>query len=302
MKTSSQINILIVLIFSLLLSNSCSKERIEPEEEEEEELNEYNTMNDYFDAKKQEEQEFVIDTSGTDPIIGNQGTKVWPSKEKLMFANGDSVHWPYTVNLIELYTPKDMIYYQMPTIAGGELLTTGGEIRLRAFKDGQELVLRPNKTWTVEMPNTAPVSNMEIYYGVENSTYVDWTANPAGVFTTTAYGYLGNIAQLGWVACGKDAGITATTTNYTFASTTDNLQNLSIFIYFPNLESLMQVYSLTSGDIPIGEDIKIILMGIDSGDNLFYYFSDTQVSSSSQIDVILTAISDADLTVILDGL
>ena len=297
MKNSKRI---FIFLFSALIIGGCSKERIEQIEETQ--LVNYESMNNYYDSKKQDEQEFIIDSTGTGPIIGNQGTKIWASKEKLMYANGDSVHLPYTVKLIELYTPKDMIYYQMPSISSGGIVTTDGEVRIRAFKDGQELVLRPSRTWTVEIPSINPLSNMKIYYGVANATFTDWTATPAGVFSTTSYGYTGEIEILGWVLCGKAASVSATTTNYTFTSTVDNLQNVSTFIYFPAAKSLMQVYNQTSGALPIGENIKIILIGINSSNQLFHYYSETQVSTSNQINVTLTPISDPDLTTILNAL
>lgn len=290
------------MFFSLLIIttfiSSCKKDRIESQEKQ---INDYQSMNNYFDTKKQQEQEFIIDTAGTAPIVGNQGTKIYAAKDLLMFPNGDSVHWPYTVKIIELYTPKDMIYYQMPTIASVNLLTTGGEVRIRAFKDGQELVLRPTKTWTVEMPNASPLSGMQIYYGVQSLSIIDWSPNPASSYTTTAYGYTGQIATLGWTACGKPASVSSTTTNYTFTSSVDNLQNVSAFIYFPTAKSLMQVYNQTSGAIPVSENAKIILMGMN-GNEIYYYYSETQISTSNQISVTLTQISDASLTAILNAL
>jgi hypothetical protein len=300
MKTSIKIKTLLflTLVLSLASVSSCSKDRIDPEEK----LSDYDQMDDYYDTKKQEEQIFEIDNSGEGPIIGNQGTKLWISDEKLMYTNGDSIHLPYTLKLIELYTPKDMIYFQMPTVSGGTLLTTGGEIRVRAFKNDEELVLRPNETWTVEMPNNGPESDMKIYYGVENTSFVDWTVNPAGNFNTTSYGYIGEIKKLGWIACGKDASNSTSTTNYSFTSTTDNLQFVSIFIYLPDSKSLMQVYNQTSGALPLGENIKIILMGINDSTQLFSYYQETQVSTNNQVDVTLTSISDTDLTAILDAL
>ncbi|MBI5542006.1 MAG: hypothetical protein HY951_18260 [Bacteroidia bacterium] len=292
---------LIALCFISTFISSCSKERIESKEEEDQ-LNDYQSMNNYYDSKKQQEQEFTIDSTGTGPIVGNQGTKIYAAKDLLMYPNGDSVHWPYTVKLIELYTPKDMLYYQMPTVAGGSLLTTGGEVRIRAFKNGQELVLRPTKTWTIEMPNTSPLANMKIYYGVQSSSFIDWSPNPAGNYNTTSYGYTGQIATLGWTACGKPAAVSTTTTNYSFTSTTDNLQNVSTFIYFPNAKSLMQVYNQTSGAIPVGENAKIILMGMNSNNEIFHYYSETTISTSNQVSVTLTQISDANLTAILNAL
>jgi hypothetical protein len=297
MKTLNQIKVLLLITATTVLFSNCSKDRIE-----EKQLNNYDSMNDYFNSKKQQEQVFTIDTTGSGPIIGNQGTKIWVSKEKLMFSNGDSVHWPYTVRLIELYTPKDMIYYQMPTVASGSLLTTGGEVRVRAFKNGQELLLRPNKTWTVEMPSQQPLPGMSIYYGVVNSTFTNWVPNPVGAFNTTTYGYTGDIATLGWVGCGKIAINTGSFTSCAFTSTTDNLQNVATFLYFPTLKSLMQAYNQTSGNEPVGKDVKIILMGINSSHQLYYYYQQTQVSANFSANVTLTSISDAALTTILDSL
>src|SRR3954470_1407606 len=75
---------------------SCSKDRIETPE-----LNKYSSVNTYLDSKKQDEQEFIIDSAGTGPIIGNQNTKIWIGKECLALPNGDSVTWPFTVKLVE---------------------------------------------------------------------------------------------------------------------------------------------------------------------------------------------------------
>ena len=290
----------VAILVGILLISSCSKERIE--EEEEEQLTEYQSINSYYDTKKQDEQEFIIDTTGTDPIIGHEGTKIWVSKEKLMFANGDSVQWPYTVNLIELYPAKDMIYYQMPTLGGSIILSSHGEVKVTALKDGEELVLRSSMTWTVEMPNSTPESGMNTYYGNESSSIVNWVNTPTGLFATSTYGYTGEIQTLGWISCAKDPAFNSGVTNYSFTSSTDDLQNVSKFIYLPNSKGLMQLYSTTSSDLPIGEDIKIIFIGIDSSNNLFHYYSSTTVGSSSTIDVTLTAITDANLTAILDNL
>lgn len=305
MKTSKilfkTLSILLFISSLSMLNTSCSKERIEPEPEQQ--LNDYQSINNYFDTKKQDEQEFVIDTTGNAPIIGHEGTKIWASKEMFMFANGDSVNWPYTIKLIELYPAKDMIYYQMPTVGNGDLLTSHGEIKITAYKDGEELVLRPNHSIIVEMPNSAPDTNMQIFYGVNNNSIIDWNNSPAGNFTTSSYGYTGNVKTLGWVSCAKNPNFTASYTTYNFTSTTDNLQNVSKFIYLPNSKALMQIYGSTSGNLPIGEDIKIIFIGINNNNELFHFYSETTVSSSSNsVNVEMTQITDSNLTTLLDNL
>lgn len=298
MKTA--FHFIVATVISSFFFIQCSKDRIEQKQQ----MNEYEPINNYFDSKKQAEQEFVIDTNGQGPIIGNQGTKIWCNKTNLMFPNGDSVYYPYTVKLIELYTPKDMIYYQMPTVSSGSLLTTGGEVRIRAFKNGQELMLRPSKTWAIEMPNNNPLAGMYIYYGMDQSGIINWIQNPNENFAVTSYGYLGQISRLGWIGCGKLAVLTGTSfTNFSFSSTTDNLQNVAIFLYYHNLKSLMQVYNQTSGNAPIGDTVKIVMMGINNSQQLYYFYQKLPVSSSNNhFNVSLSPISDAAMTTILDSL
>lgn len=285
--------------------NACKKDRIEKKEK-----NEYAPIDDYLDSKKQEEQEFVITDSSNDTITGNQGTKLQAGKDCLMFPNGDSVAFPFTVKLVELYTPKDMIYWQMPTLAGGSILRTDGEIRVRAVKDGQDLVLRDYCYYGVQMPNASPQSNMRKFYGVDNGAFVDFTDNVSALgvttsvgstFSTDAYGYYGYIPRLGWLNCGVNAG-GSSNSNILFTSETDNLENVGIFIYFPATKSVMQVYNMVSGNIPNGSDVKIILMAQKSSGELYHYYTTATINASTTLDVELTAISDADLTNILNGL
>ena len=132
---TSLLSIAAALCVSSIIIFSCSKERIQPQTE----LNAYNSPNSYLDTKQESEQEFTIDSAGTGPIIGNQGTKIWTGKPCLQMPNGDTVIYPFKIKLVELYSPKQMIYYRMQTVASGNILETDGEIRLRAFKNNTEL-------------------------------------------------------------------------------------------------------------------------------------------------------------------
>lgn len=294
MKTSAFWLVIAVLIIS---SIQCSRERIEPKEQ----INEYDPIQSYFNTKKQPEQEFVIDTNGNCPVVGMQGTRFCPIKTHLMFPNGDSVYYPFTVKLIELYTPKDMIYYQLQNVSNNNLLTTAGIIRIRAFKNGQELMLRTGKTWPIEMPAQTKLPNMQIYYGVDQSGNIVWTNNPTGTFDTSAYGYLGQIARLGWVSNSKPALQNPTNVTYSFSSTTDNLQNVATFIYFPAIKSVLKVSNQTANIVPSGQMAKVILMGIRQS-QLYHYYWQGNVTTGLSFSVTMSAISDANLTAILDTL
>lgn len=287
-----------------LIITGCKKERIEPK-------NAYSPVNTYLDTKKQQEQEFIIDTSGSGPIVGNQGTQIWMGKQCLQFPNGDSVSWPFTIKLVELYTPKDMIYYQQPTVASVGILKTDGEIRLRAFKNGTELLLKPDPCLAaIAMPNAAPQAGMRVFYGFGTAPSDNWTDDPSALsittslspnFVTTASSYTASIARLGWINCGQNAGTTPTST-LSFTSQTDDLTNVGIFIYFPATKTVMQAYNMASGAIPNGSSVKIICIAVDAGGNLFSYEQSKTVNASETIDVTMAATTDAALTTALDGL
>ncbi len=298
MKTLKRILTLGIVTYTMSsMFISCSKERIEDPS-----LKQYKSLNEYFDSKKQKEQEFIIDSGGIPPIVGEQGTRIWPSKSAIMFANGDSVKWPYTVKLIELYTPKDMIYYQQATAAAGVLLNDDGQIKLRAFKDNEQLQFKAGASWKVEMPNKKPQSDMKLRYGNNEGTLINWNLNSDGDFANTDTSYIGQIGQFGWSTCAK---LNATSPKYakiSFTSSTDDLLNVGIFIYLPTQKTLVQVFDQNSIDLPVGETARIILIGIDSGNKLYAYYKEMSIDTTNTIDVTLTEISETDLTKKLDNL
>ena len=294
----------IVLLVSISLF-SCKKDRIQKSKKE------YENISTYLDLKKQQEQVFVIDTLGETPIIGNLGTKILISKDCLMRQNGDSVYFPYMIKLVELYSPKDMIYHQMPSVSSQGVLQTDGEIRLRAFKGNEELLLRPDPCQCeVHLPNENPKTYMRVFYGFENNGIPNWTSNlqDFGIisslspfFETIDSGYKGHLARLGWFAC--DAPIASDNgAQLTFTSTTDVLENIGIFIYLNGTNSLIQVYNMESIILPLGYNAKIICLGIDSENRLYQFYKELIISQSEEVDVEMTEISETALESLLSNL
>jgi len=305
-KTFSALSIAGLFLASMIYMG-CSKERIETRS-----LNQYNSPNSYLDSKKEQEQEFVINSDSGGTIIGNQGTKLYGSRHCFVFPNGDSVALPFSIKLVELYGAKQMIYYQMPTVAGGTILKTDGEIRYRAFKNGTELKLKPDPCLAaIEMPNSAPQSGMKVFYGFDSGGFPDWTDNPASLgvttslspnFTTNSYGYAASIARLGWINCGQTAGSSSNSV-LNFASTVDDLTNVAIFIYIPATKTVMQVYgNLVSTNIPNGSAVKVVCIAVDASNTLFSYTQNLTVTANTQIDVTMAATTDPALTSVLTGL
>lgn len=295
---------LLVLATTLLFS-SCSKDRIERD------LNTYESPNAYLDSKKQDEQVFVIDTAGEGPIIGNQGTTIWGSIDCLQLPGGAGVDYPFIVKLVELYTPKDMIYYRMPTVAAGMPLETAGEVRLRAEKDGQELVLSQPCAFKVSMPNASPALNyMNVYYGNENGDVVDWTTDLGvwgitqtqnSVFDVDTIGYTAFIEKLGWINADRSVS-TSGTYSITFDSEEDDLSNVLFFAYLPDTKTLLQSNEGVISGIPAGASAKIVAIAVNTSGDLFHFNQELTVNGNLTVMVIMTEISDPDLTTLLDSL
>ena len=292
------IGLILVFGFCSFYLTNCSKERINAKP-----LNDYASLKDYLNSKKQQEQEIIIDTNGHCPLTGKYGTKICPTKTDLKYPNkADSIYFPFTVKLIELYTAKDMIYYQMPTVSDGNVLSTNGELRIRAYKGTTELVLRPSRTWSVTMPAKTTVSDMKQYYGSMNDSLVAWVTNPVGSFSKTDSGYYAEDQVLGWFACNKDASSKNSVT-VSFVSITDNLTNAGIYIYIPSSKTVIQVGNLTSCKIPAGANIKVIVFAQKADKNLFYFYKELTLGQNNEtVDVTLNPITDAELTAKLDSL
>lgn len=295
---------LLVLVATVLFS-SCSRDRIERD------LNTYESPNAYLDSKKQDEQVFVIDTAGEGPIIGNQGTAIWGSIECLQLPGGGEVTYPFLVKLVELYTPKDMIYYRMPTVAAGMPLETAGEIRLRAEKDGQELSLFQPCAFKVSMPNAAPALNyMNVYYGNEIGDVVDWTMDLGvwgitqtqnSVFDVDTIGYTAFIEKLGWINADRSVS-TSGTYNITFDSEEDDLSNVLFFAYLPDSKTVLQSNEGVISGIPAGALAKIVAIAVNASGDLFHFNQELTVNGNSTVMVVMSGISDPELTTLLDSL
>jgi hypothetical protein len=288
-------NIKIIALVLLGFVYSCSKERIE-----EKQLNEYNPPYDYLNSKQEPEQEYVIDTNGTCPLVGLEGTELCVAKTCLSLPNGNPVYFPYTIKLMEQYTPKSMIYAQMPTVAGGSILETAGQVKVTAFKNGTALQLNSGCAYSLKMPSSWMRNYLRVYAGVDAGTYIDWT-DVNIPFAITSGGHSANVSYFGWVNSAKDRG-SATSSKLTFTSKTDKLENLGIFIYIPDTKTVMQVYNLVSGDIPNESKVKIIAIGIKANGDIFKFYKEMTVNKSEDITVKMQASSDPDITSILDNL
>jgi len=288
-----------MVALGLSMSN-CSEQRVEQ--------NDYASPNEFMMNNRPEEQTFVLDTGGQGPIIGNQGTRLWMDSSIFMFPGGGDVSYPIIIKLVELYTPKDMMLYAMPTVAQGNLLVTGGELRVRAVKDEVELVLKPNRFYRALAPTTVSDPNMGLFLGQETGDIVDWTettdfvTDSLGLDSATNF-YDIFVPQMGWINCDYFYGSDPDSlTTITFTSEDDILDNVMKFLYFDEIQSVMQVDGTTSSMVPIGASVKSLCFALGTSGGMYYHMEEFNVVANDTVNVTMQEINEADLLLLMSGL
>lgn len=300
-----------ITLFLSSLFFSCSKQRTE-----EPELNQYSHPQKFMYDNRPEEQTFILTGDSAGPIIGNQGTHLWMDSTIFMFQDGSDVPYPIVIKLIELYTPKDIMLYEMPTVGQSIPLGNDGEIRVRALKDGVELLLKPNKVFPVRMPADSPNPLMSLWYGKPVDTITDWYDLPSAVSGNAGIdalelvqalpdsGYYNALSPvLGWLGMDFLYGWNSGNVTVNLASSTDDLTGVVKYIYIPAVSSVVQLYSNTSITLPAGVPMKLVCFAQNQAGAMYSFMQDLNLSAgSTTVEVTMSAISDDALIDALENL
>ncbi|MFT6716865.1 MAG: hypothetical protein ACJA0Q_001513 [Saprospiraceae bacterium] len=288
----------IALIASCIAISACSKDRITHPS--------FEPMDDFYNKHKVEEQEFIIeneDSSG--PIIGNQGTKLYMSKRLFKFSDrADVVDFPYTIKLVELYKNKDVIFYQFPTPHSNGALNNGGEIRVRAYKNHEELVLKTESSYSSSFSSTVTEQNMNPFQGTVTSDdkFSAWNAATDGstvVVSNSEYAYTSFL--MGWItpAVNKPGSGTGTI-NFTVNGSGGEFIDLALV--FKDFHCVLTGNALKLEGIPVGESATVIGMAMDQDGEYRLHRTFITTSSSMDIELKMNIVTEADLLNTLEGL
>ncbi len=264
MKKNSLFLLGVAGVAALLISlGACKKDRV-PQDD-------YQNMDSFYNDNQEEEQELQVDSgSGSCYVTAKKGTRICITRDELRTANdSDITSYPFQLKVIELYSIKDMILRRQPSVAADTILETSAEIKVRPFKDGNEVYLKSGRAYSLLTDTLlSTTSGMQAYYGYENSSMNEWTDNlssiiPGFVDTLSSVAPVAGFysitpATTGYVSAAQPHQSTAQYTHVTFSVTGTNTQNIQIFISFHNFKSVMKVENLISKPIPIGETVTLV--------------------------------------------
>lgn len=272
----------------------------EPETPPEEPKEEFLSIDKATLAKLGSQTEKKTIKSDSDlPFTGSQGTEVWIYPRNLRMPDGSAVTYPIEIEMLELFTPKDMILHQMPTVSRGRLLTTAGEMNIRAYKDGKELTLDRYNSTQIVVPAKGELDNdMWLFYGeptdLEGNEFIDWYVadsskrEDGGRLFPRKEDYVIFPSRIGWINCDRFYNFKEAKTVVTFSSENPPVENILIYLYFPDIKSLMQVYKDTSGEVPVGQTVKVVAVGITKNEEYRTFYQEIVVQDKQKVEIKLT--------------
>lgn len=235
------------------------------------------------------------------PFVAKDGTKIWIYPNDLILPDGSKASYPFDLEVLELLTPKDIILNQKPTVSQGRLLTTGGELFIKAKKDGKDLSLNYYNSTYIELISKNVVNGMSLFYGTTKTDgVVEWIIEkidqrrePSGVVALDSpkigqpKQYYFFPSQIGWINIDKFSSFQGIKSKIKFASAYPELKEIKTFLFFPDLKSIMQVYGDTSGEIPVGQLVKIISVAITKDEQVFSFIKDINIIENQIVNIEL---------------
>lgn len=256
------------------------------------------TLTDFYKLSQAPMQSFTINAAQFQTITGAQGTKIYLQPNAFKTKAGSIVtSGNVTVKLQEMLKGADMILSNKTTTSDGRLLKSGGQIYIKAYKDGEELVMNKvlNAYVYIPAPSNTP---MDLFYGtvtasdtISGDTTINWT--PVDTSTTTVttnvtdttaghytYAFVFQLDSLTYINCDRFNSSTDPLTNISVVTPGSFVDsNTNVFIYFPTINSVTRMrgfnyspntFSLTTGYmVPVGLSIKIVVVA--KIDDQYYY-------------------------------
>lgn len=267
-------NSLLFLLTCLLFISACNNDRVDPDIS-------YTSLNDFYKKNREQEQSITIKTdSGDVPIIGKKGTELYGTRSLLEYPNGDSVGLPWTVKLIELYSIKDYLLYQLPTVGNTIPLESGGIVKVTACDSvGKPLKIKEGALYQVKLSTTPTVSAMKIYQGnSENGSFINWAAATDGSIININQKYDLLLSTLGWQHVAKPSF--ENTTTLTFTLDGSGGENIDLWVIPTNKYALFYGNDLEVKEIPVAQEVRILAMAVNQNGN-FVLFDKTIITSEN---------------------
>lgn len=243
-------------------------------------------------------QTFTVTPGTYQQITGSKGTRLRFYPNSFRDASGHIIAGgTIEIQLTEMYRPGDMIRNRATTTDDGRLLISGGQVKIRATRNGQEVYARK---YGIDFSQPAPSAQpMALYYGnvVGGDSTTNWDiADTSGNNGTTTggtvqdsvvtggsgvYYQFDSCTNFGLINCDYFYNSSSPLTDMTaiMPDTSFNGNNTLVFLVFPTINSATYMhqyvytthaFGLGSGyQVPVGMGFHIV--SISNKNGTYYY-------------------------------
>lgn len=274
-------------------------------------------------------QSFTVNSSQYQTVKGVNGTVIRFAPNTFVTSSGQAVTGDLKVELLEVLDKSSMLTNGVATESNGEMIISGGELKLTVSQNGENLVVANGLNGpAIYVPTNQSDPNMDLFVGNEDDNGdVTWTITDSlNINSTTGdslnfsdssvvwdypeyYYFDFNTPNLGWINCdffwnNPDQKITV---NAQASEAKFTMENTVFYIVYDNYNSVggMADYDndgiFTQGEIPVNLDITIV--AISEIDGQFHYGELGATTVDDQVySVTLLPVTASELQTNIDAL
>lgn len=261
-------------------------------------------------------QTFTINSSTLSTVTGSKGTVLTFQPHSFVTLSGTPVSGNIQIELVEIYSKKDMILMNKQTMGrtwdGLSILESGGEFNIVATQNGQKLKLAPGMSYQLDAPApNGTNSQMRLFYGNETEGELSWTQADSALIDITQNGYSVFSDSLNWTNLdyfmntpGPQSKIRV---QLPAGATTENTR---VFVSVDGVNALAGVYHaengmLTSGEyyrLPVGMNVRFVVISLSGNIIKAAVIPSTITNNHLEVVHTLTTYSTSELADLLNDL
>jgi hypothetical protein len=285
-----------ILALLIIIISSCQKEVSAVKEDVPASLSALFTKN-----RTEAQQSATVSGLLGGTIQGTKGAKFKIGPNSFVLKNGAPITGEVKLEILEVYTPVDMILSNLPTMSNGQPLESGGEFLVRASYNGQEAILAPGRTIAINLPGDN-LDGMQVFNGQLNAdSTVNWVLNtgPTGVWRDSlgspgANAYTLFSDSVNWINCDKFLNEPRISCSFTPVDC-PSADSTNIYVHFTGRNSVVNVFNFTTqqfqSDLLIAAPVTLVGICIWQG-KLYASITPATLGNNITYNVIFTATTE----------
>lgn len=251
---------------------------------------------------------FLLSGAVPDTILATPGgVRVFLTDNENLFADADDNPVPCStcqtlrVEVTEVLGKSDIIAYGVPTATtAGELLESGGMVRVVVTCNGEQLKLLPDRKLKIQIPADNPVDDMFVFGGImeNDDIFAGWEDTGLPVFQAewlaanlvVQTGYELFSPTLEWINC--DRFINEQTTSFCVdLPASFNPENTQAYLVFKNIRAVVPLeinlgkQTFCFDNAPHGYQIEIVTVSKTTDGKLWLGNAETEIGTNATVPV-----------------